>query len=383
MRLVARVRLHVLREHRLAAVVPVSGPVQNLEPAGLLREVRTRGSSQSGSSGDQSGAAGDGCQLEQVFTAEPPLPVALSPRPSRRAPSLAGPRLAIELDRPDAVKRVPTSWRERVRLTGLTCTHERGSRSRTSADGAGGRRRARRGRERGGRRRRRGARLLGRREPAHRPRRGRIHARPPRPRPARRASSTSSSPSPGLGLEQRELADMDRVDVDFSGGSTQVFHIGAASCAVPGARDRARGSAPLVRLAPVARPLRARDRARAERRRAEQGPGVPARDPRPDPAPHTRVARRVRAQRRAPRRGGHADPGRPRRHARADRRARAARSCTKASSPNRSPTTFARTAAASPARTSRATASSDAVPCARASAARSTSPIRRRRRAGS
>lgn len=40
---------------------------------------------------------------------------------------------------------------------------------------------------------------------------------------------------PGLGLDKRELADMDRVDVDFSGGSTQVFHIGAASCAVPGA----------------------------------------------------------------------------------------------------------------------------------------------------
>jgi gamma-glutamyltranspeptidase / glutathione hydrolase len=40
---------------------------------------------------------------------------------------------------------------------------------------------------------------------------------------------------PGLGLVSRELADMDRVDVDFSGGSTQVFHIGAASCAVPGA----------------------------------------------------------------------------------------------------------------------------------------------------
>jgi gamma-glutamyltranspeptidase/glutathione hydrolase len=40
---------------------------------------------------------------------------------------------------------------------------------------------------------------------------------------------------PGMGLEQRELSDMDRVDVDFSGGSTQVFHIGAASCAVPGA----------------------------------------------------------------------------------------------------------------------------------------------------
>src|SRR4030095_4069238 len=40
---------------------------------------------------------------------------------------------------------------------------------------------------------------------------------------------------PGLGLERRELSDTDRVDVDFSGGSTQVFHIGAASCAVPGA----------------------------------------------------------------------------------------------------------------------------------------------------
>ncbi len=39
----------------------------------------------------------------------------------------------------------------------------------------------------------------------------------------------------GLGLARRDLADMDRVDVDFSGGSTQVFHIGAASCAVPGA----------------------------------------------------------------------------------------------------------------------------------------------------
>src|SRR6266511_1479014 len=40
---------------------------------------------------------------------------------------------------------------------------------------------------------------------------------------------------PGLGLDTRELAEMDRVDVDFSGGSTQIFHIGAASCAVPGA----------------------------------------------------------------------------------------------------------------------------------------------------
>ena len=40
---------------------------------------------------------------------------------------------------------------------------------------------------------------------------------------------------PGLGLDKPELADMDHVDVDFSGGSVQRFHIGAASCAVPGA----------------------------------------------------------------------------------------------------------------------------------------------------
>jgi gamma-glutamyltranspeptidase / glutathione hydrolase len=40
---------------------------------------------------------------------------------------------------------------------------------------------------------------------------------------------------PGLGLGRPELPEMDRVDVDFSGGSTQVFHIGTASCAIPGA----------------------------------------------------------------------------------------------------------------------------------------------------
>src|SRR5216110_2176791 len=39
---------------------------------------------------------------------------------------------------------------------------------------------------------------------------------------------------PGLG-DERELAVMEHVDVDFSGGSTQRFHIGPASCAIPGA----------------------------------------------------------------------------------------------------------------------------------------------------
>src|SRR2546423_7831752 len=38
---------------------------------------------------------------------------------------------------------------------------------------------------------------------------------------------------PGLGLEGDEVAVMDHVDVDFSGGSTQRFHIRAASRAIP------------------------------------------------------------------------------------------------------------------------------------------------------
>jgi gamma-glutamyltranspeptidase/glutathione hydrolase len=39
---------------------------------------------------------------------------------------------------------------------------------------------------------------------------------------------------PGLGHDA-PLGEMDHVDVDFSGGSTQRFHIGAASCGIPGA----------------------------------------------------------------------------------------------------------------------------------------------------
>src|SRR5919199_4471622 len=39
---------------------------------------------------------------------------------------------------------------------------------------------------------------------------------------------------PGLG-DDTHVGEMEHVDVDFSGGSTQRFHIGAASCAIPGA----------------------------------------------------------------------------------------------------------------------------------------------------
>jgi gamma-glutamyltranspeptidase/glutathione hydrolase len=41
--------------------------------------------------------------------------------------------------------------------------------------------------------------------------------------------------APGLGLAPRTASAMEAISVDFSGDSTQVFKIGAASCAVPGA----------------------------------------------------------------------------------------------------------------------------------------------------
>src|ERR671934_1930014 len=40
---------------------------------------------------------------------------------------------------------------------------------------------------------------------------------------------------PGLGLRAADQREMHSVEVDFSGGSTQMFRIGPVSCAVPGA----------------------------------------------------------------------------------------------------------------------------------------------------
>ena len=59
---------------------------------------------------------------------------------------------------------------------------------------------------------------------------------------------------PGLGLGDATTAEMESVDVEFTSESTQVFRIGAASCAVPGAvagleaAHRAYGSVPWARL---------------------------------------------------------------------------------------------------------------------------------------
>jgi gamma-glutamyltranspeptidase/glutathione hydrolase len=40
--------------------------------------------------------------------------------------------------------------------------------------------------------------------------------------------------TPGLGARSARRTEMESVDIDFSGESTQMFHIGSASCAVPG-----------------------------------------------------------------------------------------------------------------------------------------------------
>src|SRR5215468_8045901 len=39
---------------------------------------------------------------------------------------------------------------------------------------------------------------------------------------------------PGKGLPARPAAEMEVVDLEFDSSTTQVFHIGSASCAVPG-----------------------------------------------------------------------------------------------------------------------------------------------------
>ena len=105
----------------------------------------------------------------------------------------------------------------------------------------------------------------------------------------------------------------------------------------PGSGGRARGAPPCVRRAAVGRAARTGRRACPRRSRAHPAPGPPARDSRPDPAPHRRGAPALQ-------RGGGVTAGRrrrppaagSRRHARADRRCTALRRSIAASSPRRS-----------------------------------------------
>ena len=72
LRLVARVLLHVLREHGLAAVVAVARPVEDLEAPALGGKVRARCARDAGASSDEPGSAGDRRQLQEFLAVEPP-----------------------------------------------------------------------------------------------------------------------------------------------------------------------------------------------------------------------------------------------------------------------------------------------------------------------
>ena len=135
------------------------------------------------------------------------------------------------------------------------------------------------GRKCGRRVRRGGLRSGGDREPAHRPRRGRLHARSIARATARRGSPTSSSQRPASASSASEAAQMQVVDVGFGEATTtQPFLIGPASCAVPGAVAGLEAAHRALRPPAVAGAARAGDRARARRRRADALAGAHARD---------------------------------------------------------------------------------------------------------
>ena len=67
LRLVLRVLLHVVREHRLAAVVAVARPVEHLQPAASRPRHRAHRVRDARAAREQPGAAGDCRQLEEVL----------------------------------------------------------------------------------------------------------------------------------------------------------------------------------------------------------------------------------------------------------------------------------------------------------------------------
>ena len=159
----------------------------------------------------------------------------------------------------------------------LGSPRERRGRSGKQALGRSRRVGAPRGRNRRRRGARRDVRRLRDRRPADRPRGRRL-------RPAPRARSGAVALDCFFAVPSRASEDMEEVVIDFGDASTQVFHIGEASVAVPGllagleeAHAR-RGRLPWQQLFVPALELARRGR------RARPGPGVPPRDPRPDPS---------------------------------------------------------------------------------------------------
>src|SRR4029079_5156720 len=83
-RLVLGVLRDVAREHRLAAVVAVAGPVEHVESAGLGGEPHAGGAGERGATADEPCSAGRGRELEGLGPGEPALKrIALPVHPYR------------------------------------------------------------------------------------------------------------------------------------------------------------------------------------------------------------------------------------------------------------------------------------------------------------
>ncbi len=109
--------------------------------------------------------------------------------------------------------------------------------------------------------------------------------RPGDGRPARLADFFVATP--GHGRDPAEGGQMEAVDIGYGDAeATQVFRIGSASCAVPGAAAGLETVHAEYGRLPWAELVAAGDRARPLGRRADAAAGPSPRDPRPDPPPH-------------------------------------------------------------------------------------------------
>ena len=189
---------------------------------------------------------------------------------------------------------------------------------------------------------------------------------------------------PGLGLRLGHGARRWRRSTSTSPATrTQVFKIGAASCAVPARSPGSRAAHRLFGKLPVGELIAPAIELARDGRRAHAPAGVPARDPRSDPARTPPRAGRSTAPDGAPRRRRPAGDDRPRRHARADRRGGRGRRPRRRARPRARracPATAAADHAARPGRVPRRPAPAGV---ARRTAGTSSSRTRRRRPAGS